>query len=60
MTKSEVKLRTKEKEVLMRDSKYQMLITSSSLTTTKAWGKSYSVKDFERSLVSNQENIGSH
>lgn len=44
----------------MRNSKYQMLITSSSVTTTKAWGKIYSVTDFERAFFSNQENIGSH
>lgn len=59
-TKSEGKLRTKENEVLMSNSKYQMLIPTLSVATTKAWGKNHFITDFERSLVSNQENIGSH
>jgi len=38
VTKSEFKLRMKGKGVVMRNSKYQMLIPSSSVTTTKFWG----------------------
>jgi len=38
---------------------YQILITSLSVTLTKDWGKTCFITDFEKSLASIQENVGS-